>query len=575
MSPSSPDVHKAPDLVDHISLEHPAPALLRAYILEAVQPQVAANYVQHRLSADEHASSLVADWIYVIDSVISGTHPRAPSHDEINAIKKRDGRICCVTGKQGSLWDPLVVAPVLPVPSAWLKGEVSSFCFCRLYIPSRLTLRLATYCEAPRSILWPSILRLVASLHRQSRDIFTLSYPLACPSERAGLLPARTRQINAIFFIHDRFRVEHVRVDDEQPVDVNGPIALLGDHSRQGIDKVDARLNGSHARFSRSLQLVNLARTIAPGLVSEPKTTKYAPQQQSPVRMRSSNLGLGHTFVRPIILLWRLFTSKIRITAYDLLRKLGSCFYRKDGDAQVQKLPFGLYLKFNSNLDTLRNEYNALQILEQKTTIPAPRALDIVCQNNDEDDSSYLLMTRVPGTPLAICRDALSDQDYANLSVQLKDCVSQMRDIPKPANHNMAICNTLGEACRDPRIRDWSAVGPFPDEASFSQNLRFSDEPSRRGHQICFTHGDLNPRNIMVERISNSAGVRGWQLSGIIDWETAGYYPEYWDYTKSMFESFRWPRRHNEMMSDVFSEFGDYSEELAVERRAWESGDGI
>jgi aminoglycoside phosphotransferase (APT) family kinase protein len=139
----------------------------------------------------------------------------------------------------------------------------------------------------------------------------------------------------------------------------------------------------------------------------------------------------------------------------------------------------------------------------------------------------------------------------------------------------MFICNNFGEACRDPAIRDWAPIGPCPDEASFSQYLRFSDEPSRRGHKIVFTHGDVSPRNIMVERITNSTGVRGWRLSGIIDWETAGYYPDYWHYTKSMFEAFRWTRRHSNMMEGVFSEFGDYSEELAVEKRAWESGDGI
>jgi hypothetical protein len=79
----------------------------------------------------------------------------------------------------------------------------------------------------------------------------------------------------------------------------------------------------------------------------------------------------------------------------------------------------------------------------------------------------------------------------------------------------------------------------------------------------------------MVERIADSTGVGSWRLSGIIDWETAGYYPDYWDCTKSMFEGFRWRRRHNEMMQGVFREFGDYSEELTIERKAWESGDGI
>ncbi|KAH7217137.1 hypothetical protein BKA60DRAFT_621503 [Fusarium oxysporum] len=226
-----------------------------------------------------------------LDSVISGTQPRAPSADKINVITKGGGGICSVTGKQGTLWDPVIVAPILPVPAAWLKGE---------------------------------------------------------------------------------FRVEHVLIEDDQPV--------------EGIGKADARLIGSHARFCRSIQLVNLARTIAPGLFSEPKTITYVPQQQFPVRMRSSSLGLGHAFIRPTMLLWRFFPSRICITAYELLRKLGSRLYGKDGDAQVQRLPFGLYLKYNSNPDTLRNEYNALRVLKQKTTIPAPRAFDVVSQNTGEEN---------------------------------------------------------------------------------------------------------------------------------------------------------------------------------------------
>lgn len=68
MTPPSPDVHKALDLVDRVPLEHPASALLRAYILEAVQAQTAADYVQSRLTTDGHAGLLVTDWIYVIDS---------------------------------------------------------------------------------------------------------------------------------------------------------------------------------------------------------------------------------------------------------------------------------------------------------------------------------------------------------------------------------------------------------------------------------------------------------------------------------------------------------------------------
>lgn len=68
MNPLTPGVHKALDVIDRVHLAHPAPVLLRAYILEAVQPQAAPDYVQRRLSVDGHANALVADWIYVIDS---------------------------------------------------------------------------------------------------------------------------------------------------------------------------------------------------------------------------------------------------------------------------------------------------------------------------------------------------------------------------------------------------------------------------------------------------------------------------------------------------------------------------
>lgn len=37
-----------------------------------------------------------------------------------------------------------------------------------------------------------------------------------------------------------------------------------------------------------------------------------------------------------------------------------------------------------------------------------------------------------------------------------------------------------------------------------------------------FTHGDLSSFNILV---------RGDEVVGIVDWETAGWYPSYWEYT--------------------------------------------
>ena len=42
---------------------------------------------------------------------------------------------------------------------------------------------------------------------------------------------------------------------------------------------------------------------------------------------------------------------------------------------------------------------------------------------------------------------------------------------------------------------------------------------------IVFTHGDLHSNNIIV----NDNGI-----VGILDWETAGYYPDYWEFCSSV-----------------------------------------
>ena len=106
--------------------------------------------------------------------------------------------------------------------------------------------------------------------------------------------------------------------------------------------------------------------------------------------------------------------------------------------------------------------------------------------------------------------------------------------------------------------------------------LRFSDDPSRRGHKVFFTHADLNPRNILVDqKITKSDGSTDWRVTGIVDWENSGHYPEYWDCTKAMFEGFRWTKRYNNLVKGIFKELGDYSREIDIETRSWESGDGV
>jgi aminoglycoside phosphotransferase (APT) family kinase protein len=287
---------------------------------------------------------------------------------------------------------------------------------------------------------------------------------------------------------------------------------------------------------------------------------------------------------------------------YDLLRKVGALLYPQPDHATVHRLPFGLYLKRQTDSARSRNELAALQLLHRYTTIPVPKPLDLVHKpakpanpaaadpfsvaEAETYGETYLVTTRVPGLPLYRCQHVLSDADLADLAAQLAAHLAQLRAVPRQCNNTninthqkikIKICDARGEAVRDPRIRGGEPVGPFPDEAAFSRELMFSDDAARRGHRVVFTHADLNPRNILVERRGEGQGTLGgrWVVAGIVDWENAGFYPEYWDCTKAFFEGFRWSTRYNDMVKKVFASLGDYERELEVERRSWKLGDAI
>lgn len=72
-------------------------------------------------------------------------------------------------------------------------------------------------------------------------------------------------------------------------------------------------------------------------------------------------------------------------------------------------------------------------------------------------------------------------------------------------------------------------------------------------HDIVFTHADLNLRNILVDG--------NGKISGIVDWECAGWYPEYWEYTKAHFSA----RYNVRWTADVFDQVLCYRDELKAE----------
>ncbi|EKM50098.1 uncharacterized protein PHACADRAFT_264634 [Phanerochaete carnosa HHB-10118-sp] len=78
------------------------------------------------------------------------------------------------------------------------------------------------------------------------------------------------------------------------------------------------------------------------------------------------------------------------------------------------------------------------------------------------------------------------------------------------------------------QFRDWlySSIRP----SISARYRRWLGSKFKDDHRVVLTHGDFHPRNIMV--VDQPDG--NVSVSGIIDWEMAGWYPEYWELYKAL-----------------------------------------
>jgi hypothetical protein len=69
------------------------------------------------------------------------------------------------------------------------------------------------------------------------------------------------------------------------------------------------------------------------------------------------------------------------------------------------------------------------------------------------------------------------------------------------------------------------ARNSFASEAVNEENLRKARKlQSLQRPGVKFTHGDIKHHNILVDEEGH--------MTGLLDWESAGWYPEFWEYTQ-------------------------------------------
>ncbi|KXJ87232.1 hypothetical protein Micbo1qcDRAFT_190271 [Microdochium bolleyi] len=556
--------------IDRAGLPHPSGALLECFVRESMNPAQAGQYLALRLDAGQ-AAEVVEDWKYIV-----GCPLRESDRAE---IARRDGHRCCITGNTGTSRDPLSVVPILVTPFGWNteKRDIMEM--------------LGAFFGPQYRDWWLTEVTRVGML-RPHQDHW-----LVQKSAAAAFAAGRVR-LNRLQQSMIEYEARDVLMGPEDPLPMQGKFPLLGDHSRSGIQKVDPRFVGTAARMSKSIRLLELSDTLAQDATPQhpQHSSQPSPSPQTCPSTTSNTWAPGFA-----LRCWLSCPSRLRLFVYQVLQRIGKRLYGTPQDmATVQRLPFGLYLKYNREPDEALNEHAALNLASLHTSIPVPRPIDVIIEppaprqpgtetapllDAPSSSDAFVVITRLPGFPLWQCQELLADRDCEAIVLQLAHYMTELRAIPRsPASSSPTtgkdspstlICSATGGPVRDPRVRGGQAVGPCSDEASFNQNMRFPNDPTRQGHGIVFTHADLNPRNILVDRCVRDDGTRGWTVTGIVDWETAGWFPEYWDCTKAQFEGFRWTRRYNRMMRKVFEGFGGYAAELEIERRSWESGDGV
>jgi aminoglycoside phosphotransferase len=234
----------------------------------------------------------------------------------------------------------------------------------------------------------------------------------------------------------------------------------------------------------------------------------------------------------------------------------------------MSALPFGLLLKWSDG--TTLDEVNATRAV-RAAGIPAPKIITYGVHPDKPWAPVSILMTRLPGLELGDMQDFLDPEEKETIERELGVILQTMRAWPNPWGKNR-ICSISGGAIRSLRVPN-HAVGPYDSEEEFTayllsaasshsfktkeeyeQTLAIGRKMEELKHRIVFSHGDFYMHNILVH---------DGHVSGLIDWETAGWYPEYWEFTTPL----RWASLLPEWREMLLRLGGDkYGKELEAEQ---------
>ncbi|KAB8221150.1 kinase-like domain-containing protein [Aspergillus novoparasiticus] len=170
-----------------------------------------------------------------------------------------------------------------------------------------------------------------------------------------------------------------------------------------------------------------------------------------------------------------------------------------------------------------------IRFLTERTSIPIPKVFG---EWQEDNGTCFLLTKRIQGSALSEAWPTMSETDKERVAKQTAEYVTQLRELQSNQLASLG-GQQLYSAFRFPNGYGIGR-GPFSSDdelwAEMSSSLSNVLEEIRSqlrqrmpsAAPYTFTHGDLTNVNIVVHN---------GNLSGILDWESSGYFPVWWEFT--------------------------------------------
>ncbi|KAK4034128.1 kinase-like domain-containing protein [Parachaetomium inaequale] len=196
---------------------------------------------------------------------------------------------------------------------------------------------------------------------------------------------------------------------------------------------------------------------------------------------------------------------------------------------------FNVCIKVNWKPSAGLAETSAMRFVAEHTSVPVPKVHCAFVHKGN----SYMVMSKLKGGMARNGWPLRTAESKAKILGQLRRMVAELHSVPPPEGSRVG--NVDGGPFYGSRLPSKLLWGPYDTVRGFHEallgngmdlDIDYANLPGgvadlfgfyrQAGDQLVLTHGDLSSLNVMVERD---------EVVGIVDWETAGWFPPYWEYT--------------------------------------------